>query len=176
VNGDGINDLIVHELRCDAAGDDCLGILTRNSNGTNNPQQTILTSASLSGPSALRATRNSKPDIASGMFVLLNTTPGNFPSCVAPNAFEGINVCSPTASSTVSSPVSFKVGAAGQVVMRKAEVWVDGKKLAEQLNGYSNYTFLVKSLTLSPGSHRVVIFAAGWDNSLEEKVFTLKVK
>jgi hypothetical protein len=53
---------------------------------------------------------------------------------------------------------------------------VDGKKLAEQLNGYSNYTFLTKSLSLPKGSHRVGIFAAGWDNSLQEKVFTLTVK
>ena len=187
VNGDGINDLIVREQGCDTASDDCLGVLTRNSNGTYGPQQTVFTSAELNTLSVVRAVRNTKPDILTqscaqsacstiNSVILLNTTAGSFPSCEAPNAFEGINVCSPAAGGTVASPVSFKVGAAGQVVMRKVEVWADGKKLVEQLNGYSNYTFLSKSLSLSKGSHQVAVFAAGWDNSLQKKAFTLNVK
>lgn len=186
VNGDGINDLIVGEQDCSNHNKFYLGILTRTSRGTYNAEQTVLSASALNTLNVVRATRNTKPDISiqgclgpcstAESVLLLNTTTGNFPPCAPPNAFEGINVCSPAAGSTATSPVPFKVGAAGQVVMRKVEVWVDGKKTAEQLNGYSNYTFLTKSLTLSAGSHRVVIFAAGWDNSLEEKVFTLKVK
>jgi hypothetical protein len=85
-------------------------------------------------------------------------------------------VCSPVIGSSAASPVSFKVGAAGQVVMRKVELWVDGKKLVEQLNGFSNYSFLNRSLSLPAGSHAVTIYAAGWDNSLQKKTFTLSVK
>ena len=104
------------------------------------------------------------------------TSVGNFPTCVAPNAFEGINVCSPAAGATVTSPVSFKVGAAGQVPMRDVEVWIDGKKLGGQVDGFSNYTFLNRSASFSKGTHNVGIFAAGWDQLLEKKTFTLKVK
>jgi hypothetical protein len=108
--------------------------------------------------------------------MLLNTTAGTFPSCAAPNAFEGINVCSPAAGATVTSPVAFKAGAAGQVAMRDMEVWVDGKKVALQVDGFSHYTFLNRSVSLASGTHNVAIFAAGWDQSLEKKTFTLKVK
>jgi hypothetical protein len=137
------------------------------------------------GPIALRGDRNSKPDVAFGVCaddeclgtnfqILLNTTSGAFPTCAPPNAFEGINVCSP--SSSASSPVAFHVGAAGQVPMRKVEVWVDGTKKVEQLDGFSHYSFLDNSISMTPGSHQVTIFAAGWDNWLEEKTFTLSVQ
>jgi hypothetical protein len=74
------------------------------------------------------------------------------------------------------SPVAFKAGAAGQVTMRDMEVWVDGKKIALQVGGFSRYTFLNRSVSLSSGTHTVGIFAAGWDQSLQKKTFTLKVK
>jgi hypothetical protein len=45
--------------------------------------------------------------------------------------------------------VSFAVGAAGQVMMRDVEVRVDGKKLALQVDGFSRYTFLNRSMSLS---------------------------
>ncbi len=176
VNGDGINDLIVHEIPCNSAGTDCVSILTRNANGTYNPQQTIASYQADETLTVLRATRNTKPDISLGGMLLLNTTPEKFPSCAPPNAFEGIHVCSPAAGSAVDSPVTFAVGAAGQVAMRKVEVWADGKKLVEQLNGFSGYTFLNHNLSLAQGSHQITIFAAGWDNSLQEKKFSLTVK
>ena len=33
--------------------------------------------------------------------------------------------------------------------MRDVQVWIDGQKEAEQIDGFSNYTFLNKSLSLS---------------------------
>ena len=51
---------------------------------------------------------------------------------------------------------------------RKVEVWIDGKKVAENLSGYSHYSFLDATLNLAPGTHQVGIFAAGWDNILQE--------
>src|SRR5207237_10198978 len=67
--------------------------------------------------------------------------------------FRSINVCSPVASAT--SPVPFSIGASGDTHMRKVEVWVDGSKTAEQLNGFSGYTNLDKSIALANGSHNV---------------------
>ena len=196
VNGDGIQDLIVSESSCGQSKQDSqyIGILTRNSDDTYNPDQIVYTGPSSlviwQGPIALRANLDTKPDLSFTLcaaatcysnlsytrVTLLNSTSGKFHSCEPPSAFEGINVCSPKPGSTVTSPVDFRVGAAGQVPMRKVEVWIDGKKAVQEIDGFSNYSFLDQSLDLFEGSHRVVIFAAGWDNSLQEKSFTLDVK
>jgi FG-GAP-like repeat/FG-GAP repeat len=194
VNGDGINDLIVGEADCNnnsQQGNVYVGVLTRNSNSSYNAEQIVFTSRFyLGNVTAIRSGRNTKPDITFqhcinspcvvahdlNTAMLLNTTAGNFPSCAAPNAFEGINVCSPAAGATITSPVSFKVGAAGQVAMRDVEVWVDGKKVAVQIDGFSHYTFLNRSISLAKGKHTMGIFAAGWDQSLQKKTFTLTVK
>lgn len=196
MNGDGINDLIVPESDCDDDGQAThyVGVLTRNANATYNPDQIAYTSPSpslvLAWLSVIRGNPDTKPDIAFSQCtvtpcsvlanydtkVLLNTTSDGFHTCDAPNAFEGVNVCSPIAGSTVASSVPFRVGAAGQVMMRKVEVWVDGTKMVEQLNGFSNYSFLDHTLNLSQGSHQVHIYAAGWDNSLQDKSFILHVR
>jgi FG-GAP-like repeat len=196
VNGDGIKDLIVPESDCGVEGQatQYVGVLTRNADSSYNPDQIVYQSSSpsliLSWLSAVRGNADTKPDIAFSQCTatpcalqanydteaLLNTTSGNFHTCNAPDAFEGINVCSPIAGSTVASSVPFRVGAAGQVIMRKIELWIDGKKMVQQLNGFSNYSFLDATLKLSQGSHQVDIYAAGWDNSLQEKSFTLYVR
>jgi hypothetical protein len=196
LDGNGLKDLVVLESNCSTSGggpySNTVGLLTRNSNASYNPEQTIYTADTqyggvAYGPIVLRGDRNSKPDVAVGVClddeclgtnfaILLNTTSGNFPTCAPPNAFEGINVCSPVIGSAAASPVAFHVGAAGQVPMRKVEVWVDGTKKVEQLDGFSRYSFLDKSISMTPGTHKVTIFAAGWDNWLEQKTFTLSVK
>jgi C1A family cysteine protease len=76
----------------------------------------------------------------------------------------------------LGSPVSFHVSAAGQVPMRDVELWVDGRKVAEQIDGFSNYTFLNRSVPLAPGTHAVTIYAVGWDDSLQRKAFSFTVK
>jgi hypothetical protein len=199
VDGNGFNDLLPLENDCNStnvfSATHYVDVLTRNPNSSYNKDQTIFSSPTIDGeiygipapPIVLRGDLNTKPDVAvvqcadNGCFsytttTLLNTTSGSFPSCAAPNAFKGVNVCSPASGTAVSSPVAFKVGAAGPITMRDVEVWVDGSKLAEQLDGFSNYTFLDHSLSLSPGSHKVTIFAAGIDQSLQKKSFTLSVK
>jgi hypothetical protein len=152
INGDGINDLIVGEVSAGLPNTATyyVGVLLRNSNRSYQKEQTVLT-GNVFFDYVIRANRDPKPDLLVNNFVLLNTTTGNFPSCAPPNAFEGINVCSPVAGATVTSPVSFKAGAAGPVPMRDMEVWVDGKKVALQVDGFSNYTFLNRSVSLSAG-------------------------
>jgi len=194
-NGDGINDLVVPESDCgyDGTATRNVGVVTRNSNGTYNADQIVYSSSSpslvLKDLTVLRADRNTKPDIAFSqctatpctspagydLQVLLNKTIGNFATCTPPNTYEGIHVCSPLAGGTVTSPVRFRVGAAGQIPMRKVEVWVDGHKVAEQLDGFSNYTFMDQSVTVGTGSHQVVVYSAGWDNWLEKTSFSLNV-
>jgi hypothetical protein len=196
VNGDGINDLIVPESDCADYGEatQYIGVRTRNADSSYNSDQIVYTSSSpsliLGWLSVIRDNADTKPDIAFSQCTggpcaleahyetqaLLNTTSGSFHSCEAPKAFEGLNICSPIAGSTVASSVPFHVGAAGQVVMRKVEVWVDGKKMVQQLNGFSHYSFLDATLSLSQGSHKIVVDAAGWDNSIQEKSFTLYVR
>ena len=195
LDGNGFNDLIVEEQDCNNTyyGPTYVDVRTRNANATYNPDQTIYHSQSINGvtygmpnpPEVLRADLNTKPDLliqqcaddrcdGYKITTLINTTSGAFPSCNAPAASRGINVCSPTTS--VASPVPFSIGASGTVPMRDVEVWVDGSKRALQIDGFSNYTFLKKSVTLNPGTHNVTVFAAGWDQSLVKKTFTLSVK
>ncbi|MBV9669353.1 MAG: hypothetical protein JOZ43_00225 [Acidobacteriales bacterium] len=59
--------------------------------------------------------------------------------------------------------------------MRKLEMWVDGKKTAEELYAFSDYTFLDASVPMSPGPHTVTFYAAGWDNWLESQTISLNV-
>jgi hypothetical protein len=175
MNGDGINDLIVGEI--DPAYLQYVDVLLRNSDGSYQKEQTIAFGGSdFEFHYVARLDWNTTPDLVLDTYVLRDTTVGNFPSCVPPSVFERIHVCSPAAGATVTSPVAFKAGAAGQVAMRDMEVWVDGKKVALQLDGFSHYTFLNRSVSLAKGTHNVAIFAAGWDQSLQKKTFALTVK
>jgi FG-GAP-like repeat/Bacterial Ig domain len=191
-NGDGIPDIAVFETDCDAVSD-CtltsaatLHIVSGLGGGAFADENTASSLQSSPGSLlALRGNRDTKADLvytntpsnSTTFFTLLNTTTGNFPTCSAPNTAVGIAQCSPAAGSTVNSPVNFAVGAAGDVPLRKIEVWVDRKKQTQQFAGtfFSNYAFLNASLPLAAGSHRVSVIAYGWDNSQISKVSTLNV-
>jgi len=186
-NGDGVPDIaFTHDGNCGQSTGNNIGILS----GKGNKQfgsQTSVSSTSYgfeAGPFAVRANIDTKADLvytdfASSSFAdevvtLLNQTSGKFPTCNAPNAAVGISVCSP--GSSASSPVNFAIGASGDTPMRRVEVWADGKKQVQQFAGtFSNYSFLNASLPLAAGLHRITIFAAGTDNSLQSKTFTLNV-
>jgi hypothetical protein len=167
MDGNGLNDLITVETGCsNTSGFGApyyVGIRTRNPDTSYNAEQTVDTVTNVQyggiqyGATVLRLDQNAKPDFAFGtcadaeclgttVTLALNTTSGGFPVCAPPNAFEGIRVCSP-GTTAPGSPVSFHLGAAGEVPMRKVEVWVDGSKKVEQLDGFSRYTFLDKSLS-----------------------------
>ncbi len=192
-DGDGINDVQFGEGNCNQSGA-TTDIVVKPGTGSGNfgPEQTIYSSAFQIGfdSIAVRAARNTKPDIAltealgaqtspntvppSALTVLVNQSFGVFSECSAPNAATGISVCLPGSSS--QSPVQFSIGSAGPVDMRKVEVWADGHKIAEQQkHAYSHYSFLDTSVPLATGTHKITIFANGWDNWPESKVFTLSV-
>ena len=195
-NGDGIPDIVLKELS------DCtdsfstsfpqfLKILTGKGGGAFNPEQTIFQAGSQNrffGPETLRAALHTKPDLTItqcttvsactpfDVSAFLNTSRGHFPSCNPPSGFTGIKVCAPLPGTTSSTTVGFHIGAVGQTNMRKVEVWVDGHKLGEQFSdALSKYAFFDRSFTLAAGSHNVTVFAAGWDNWLEDKSFSITV-
>lgn len=186
-NGDGIPDIaFTQDPNCTQSDGSNVAILSGKGNKQFGAQTSVSSTAYgfEAGPFTERANRDTKADLvysdfssssyADEVVTLLNSTSGNFPTCNAPNAAVGINVCGPA--STASSPVNFAIGASGDTPMRKTEVWIDGEKAAEQFTGaFSNYAFLNTSIPIAAGSHRVVIYGAGWDNSLDSKVFTLHV-
>lgn len=192
VNGDGLNDLIVGEADCNnnsQTGNAYVSVLLRHPDSTYSAPETLFAAPSyIDDVTAIRGNRDAKADIAflactkapcslpenQQIVTLLNTTATSVPSCAPPNAFIGINVCAPLA--TTGSPATFAIGAAGQTDMRKVEVWVDGTKRAEQWETFSRYGFLNRSLSLAAGTHHVDVYAAGWDGSLVSRSFTLSVR
>ena len=189
-NGDGINDLVVTEASdCKGHAPDTVNVLLGNPNGTFQPEQALFQgndSQLLSFPSILRANPDARADFLvfdlTGSvpeepgFLFENTTIGKFPKCSAPGRYDGITLCSPTRSVVATSPVRFSIGAANQTAGRKVEVWVDGKKMGEQLKDAFSYdSFLDATYNLSAGNHTVTVYSAGWDNLLESLTFPLDV-
>lgn len=104
----------------------------------------------------------------------LNTTAGgNWGGCAYPHAGQGIRICAP--GSSTASPVKFNASANSFGQLRKMELWVDGKKVAEQHHTWGPRAWFNFSDTLASGSHRGVIFAADVDNQLQANVFNFTV-
>jgi len=187
LNGDGINDIAAVEASdCHGDAPDTFNVLLGNGKGTYQHEQVIYTGSGtelLIGTSVVRANRDSKPDLVlseaygdGSNLLFQNTTIGNFPACDAPAGYTGITLCAPTTTVVGSSPVQFSIGAANQTPGRKVEVWVDGKKMSQQLKGaFSYYSFLDATYQLSNGNHTVTVFSAGWDNLLQKFTFPLTV-
>jgi len=186
-NGDGKQDLtLVESQNADGSGIRRLVVMTGAGGRTWNPEQVLYSDSTLDyGVAAVRANRDNRPDILADTFtnnqttarVFVNNTSGGFyGGCSLPNAATGIHLCSSTTSSSTS--VTFNASAAGLPMMRKMEIWVDGVKKSEQIayHDFSHYAFLNRTLTLSQGTHKVVIYAAGYDNMLEKNVYTFTVQ
>lgn len=136
---------------------------------------------------ATRVNRHTKPDIAFDRYIsnpprayelvlMENTSNGNFPSCNPPNATSGISVCSPSQSATQTSRITFRIGAAGLVPLRKLEVWIDGTKRKETFTSFTYYSFMDSTLELTPGNHTVTLFAVGSDNTLIKRQFKITAR
>jgi hypothetical protein len=122
-----------------------------------------------------------KPDIA-----LYSTTPaptlvaglnvnsgGFYGNCSLPLSGQGIHLCSPSTTGTITGTVNFAASANSFGQLRKIELWVDGVKLGEQhwIWGQSGY-FDMSDSNLSPGTHYGTIYAANIDNTLQRYDFT----
>lgn len=189
-NGDGVNDLAYGDNFCGSGvGNAAVVVVPGEGSGKFSFTEQFVYSVNgiLSGVHAIRTTTGVKPDLLFSQdtrpngaqdvftnFLLTNTSHGNFPGCGLSGIAEGVQICSPGTSA--ASPVKFSVAAAGPTPMRTAAVWVDGRKVAEQLtHAFSNYSFLDASVPLTAGSHAVTVFGTGWDNTLQKKSFTLTV-
>lgn len=105
---------------------------------------------------------------------LLNTTAGgNWGGCAYPKAGMGIMVCVPGPSA--SSPVTFKASANSFGQLRKIELWVDGKKIAEQHHVWGPRAWFKFTGAFAPGPHNAVMFAADIDNRLQKTAFAFTV-
>jgi hypothetical protein len=185
-NGDGIRDIALIE---NPVGSASVAILLGKFDGSYQQEQYVYSvseSVGLQGLLVGRYNHDTKPDlVAFGggqqsvpddfLEILTNTTTGNFPACNPPNATLGIAICSPIAGSTVTSPVRFSIAAAYTSPLRKTELWIDGGKVTESFNSYSDYSFLDESFGASLGSHRADVYSAGYDNRLQHKSFTFIV-
>jgi hypothetical protein len=194
-NGDGLNDLVYNEFSCSGTGPEHLVVNPATSKGVFSGNEQVIASSdqyySVGYPLVnVKSTRGAKPDLvfteftqtpgASGIApmrlnLLENSTSGSFPGCGTTAESQGINVCTPSGASA-NSPVQFSISASGPTPMRTVAVWADGQKVGEQLtHSFSNYSFLDQSVTLSSGAHNITIYGTGWDNTLQQKTFTLNV-
>ena len=182
-NGDGRNDLAYNETSCDQSIANTEVVIREGAGSGFAAEQTIYQNVNGTAPlSAIRSTTGTRPDLvfgartgtnSSAIVLLSNTSTGAFPGCGATVA-EGIRICTPGVSAT--SPVTFSIGAAGPTPMRTGAVWVDGKKVVEQLaHAFSNYSFLDASIPLAAGSHAITVYGTGVDDTLQQKSFTLTV-
>jgi len=191
-NGDGIQDIAVVEgSDCKGDGPYTLNVLLGNSSGGYGTEQVVYTSNDwIAEWHVMRASHSSKPDLALYQavlqenqisdpeeVVLVNTSTGNFPTCTAPNYFAtGFNFCGPTATTGLTSPVTFSLGAADQTLGRDINLWVDGKKVGEsEKETYSHYDFLSATVPLSAGEHTVAAYAIGWDYTKKFVTYNITV-
>lgn len=196
-DGDGNNDIVVAEdSDCKGDGPYTLNFMKNTGDGsltpTFAPEQVIYsTSDYIWGEYVMRASHSSKPDLTvfqselvdgnqivnPEQLVLVNTTTGGFPACTPSDGFAtGIDVCSPTAVTGATSPVTFSFGGSNQTPARDMEIWVDGAKVNENLHhNYSYYSFANATVPLSSGTHTVTAISVGWDYSLKEMTFPLTV-
>ena len=189
-NGDGINDLAYSEGSCTAASTSNFVIRPGTGSGGFGAEQTVYQNTfRIYQPYTVRTTTGTKPDLIftedlgahndpstnppEALVLLANNTLGAFPNCGISVA-EGISICQPQPKS--GSPVIFSLATAGPTPMRTAAVWVDGKKVDEQLkHAFSNYSFLDASIPMTLGTHTVTIFGTGWDDTLQQKTFSVDV-
>jgi hypothetical protein len=186
-NGDGKQDFaIVEAQNSDGSGTRTLAVRTGAGNRTWNSESNVYSSSELDfGVAAIRSNRDSKPDLMvdtfannaqTGQFFVNDTSGGYYGGCSLPTVSIGIHVCSGTTYS--STAVKLSASTAGQTIIRKVEVWVGGAKKYEQLakHDFSHYGFLDAAITLAAGTHNVTIVAAGYDNLIVKKSYTITVQ
>ncbi len=193
--GDGINDLAYAEVPCSNYGGGPYTFVVKpgKGGGSFGAEQTIYSNPYYGGGDmlAVKSTQGTKPDLVfsewteplvstrnnppQALVLLSNDSTGAFPSCGTIAQGEGLHVCTPSGA-TAASPVKFSISAAGPTPMRTVAVWADGKKVGEQLtHAFSNYSFMDQAISLSAGVHNITVFGTGWDNTLQQKSFSLTV-
>lgn len=128
--------------------------------------------------------RDAKPDVLVGLpqsdfggssSTLLSginsTSGGVWSNCAYP--MGRISLCSPIQYSP--GEVSFNASADSSGLLRKMELWVDGKKVSEQHHAWENRAWLNFTSSFDPGPHHASLFSADIDNSLHQLDFSFIV-
>ena len=126
--------------------------------------------------------RDGKPDIATvdlvtgstynAISIINHTTAGYYGGCAYPKAGQGISVCTPSGAS-VSNPISFSAAANSFGQIRKFELWVDGKKIADDYHSWGHKAYFDLTTSLAPGSHYATFNVTTVDNDAMD--YNLKI-
>lgn len=138
-----------------------------------------------SGPVVGDFNRDLKPDIvttvvdnsgSTGYIVeARNTTSSGFwGGCMYPRSGMGVGMCN-NGTAGLASPVHFNATANSYGNLRKIELWVDGKKVAEQWHAWEQRAWFNKSITIAPGNHNASFIAGDVDNHLQRLKFSFSV-
>jgi len=99
----------------------------------------------------------------------LNTS--SLTNCAPPSSANlAAKICAPGANATVSSPLLIRASGNSPTGVARLEVWVDGVKQYQKWNDQ-----LAKRLTLSPGSHRVVVVGVDVYKGTAKSTITINV-
>jgi hypothetical protein len=104
---------------------------------------------------------------------LNQTSSGNWGGCAYPKTGQGIHVCA--TSGTTTSPVLFSASSNSFGDLRKMELWVDGKKVAEQHHTWGQRAWFNLTGTYANGSHSATMFAADIDSRQQKTTFSFTV-
>ncbi len=99
---------------------------------------------------------------------------GNFGPCNYPANGQGFNVCAAGSASGSSSVFHAAVNSFGN--LRKIELWVDGKKVAEQHHAWEHQAWFNYTHAFTAGTHKASLIAADVDNRLQKHKFTFTAK
>jgi hypothetical protein len=145
-NGANFGGAIVYAL---GNGDGTLGSQYELSGADNNTSGLVIRDVNL----------DSRPD------VLIPTWMGNgftygidssaYTNCAPPDSSKlQAKICVPAPNSMVTNPITVRGAGNSPVGVKRLEIWVDGKKLTEELNDQ-----IAKQITLSPGMHSLSLVA-----------------
>ena len=136
-----------------------------NFNGNNKPGVVIALSNQYSG-----STNNSPSYVWAG---INSTSHGIWSDCAYPMKGQGISLCAPTASTT--SPMNFNAAANSYGQPREMELWVDGKKIADQYNAWGNKAWMNFNTDFTAGPHAATLYATNVDNTRQRLNFNFTV-
>jgi hypothetical protein len=102
---------------------------------------------------------DSRPDVlvptwmGNGFAFGVNTNA--YTNCAPPDSSKlQAKICSPANNSNVSNPIAVRGAGNSPIGVKRLEIWVDGNKMAEELNNQ-----IAKQITLSSGTHTLTLVA-----------------
>ena len=95
------------------------------------------------------------------------TSGGYYGSCAYPKMGQGISLCAPIGPSN-GGQVAFSAAANSFGQIRKFELWIDGKKIADDYHSWGNRAYFDLSTSLLVGSHYATLNLTTIDNDAED--------